>query len=127
MGVFKRNPAKIKAEAEKFIDPGEQIRAFTCATIGGRYGPGTNVNYVVAATDRNIYVLRQHPLSLGVRLGKVEEKLPIDAVQVEKAPDGLKINDAYVRWQNFWKKEAEELVDYVTAARPSGGEDLPSS
>src|SRR5437764_4978240 len=50
--LFRSNPAKIKAEAEKFIDPGEQIRAFTCATIGGRYGPGTNVNYVVAGLDR---------------------------------------------------------------------------
>jgi hypothetical protein len=117
MGIFKRNPAKIKAEAEKFIDAGEQIQAFTCGTMGGSSGPGMNVNFVVAATERHVYVLRQALMSLGVKLGEVQEKLPLGDVRVEMMSDGVKINDDYLRYQNFWKQETQELVDYVAAGK----------
>ncbi len=117
MGIFKKNPDKIRANAEAFIDDDEHIQALTCGGTSASLGGGQSQHFVIAATERNVYIIHVHPLGLGTRLRAVVEKTPFAEANVERSKGSFKVNDFTFQEVNFWGKETEALVDYLAAHR----------
>jgi hypothetical protein len=110
MGLFKVSPEKTRATAVELIGEDEQIQALTRAYTGGMSGPAGRNRYIVAATDRNVYLIFTPPRK---KHHRIEEKFPLSETRAEMVFLGFTINDTEFSGENFWKNESKELVEYI--------------
>jgi hypothetical protein len=102
--------AKVIASAEEHLEPDESVKRLAVMNVKwNRKGP----QIVVAATDRNVYLLTMHPLKAQVQ--EVGRKLPLGEVQFEYSPKGGKLTlEEFVLWTSRGgDDEAERLAAYL--------------
>jgi hypothetical protein len=57
-----------------------------------------------------------HPLGLGTRLLKVNNKFPLSGATAKRSDGGIYINDFWLTEVPRWREETAAFVDYVVGA-----------